>query len=219
MSELSSLFNQTQNELISTESLVQQYEYGNRTHEQQQLVTYQFNNIQRNITKLYTLVPYEAIPRQSMWTTRINNINEKYRLLQSTYGNVMQKQKRSVNEVRIDLLSHDMKHRNNNQSNLTGLDQLSRENNSLHRIHKQIDEQLDMSAYAYHSLANQRDLLKTTQRKALDVVNVLGLSSTILKLASRYDRMNGIIVYSCMGVTLLVLGVTYYYFRYLPKYT
>ncbi|XP_042421334.1 membrin-11-like [Zingiber officinale] len=52
--------------------------------------------------------------------------------------------------------------------------------------------------------ADQRDLLKRAQRKALDILNTVGLSNTVLKLIERRHSIDKWITYSGMGISFMV---------------
>ncbi|KAA8518369.1 hypothetical protein F0562_015748 [Nyssa sinensis] len=54
----------------------------------------------------------------------------------------------------------------------------------------------------YHA---QRDRLKSAQRKALDVLNTLGLSNSVLRLIERRNRVDQWIKYAGMALTIIIL--------------
>ncbi|XP_068635504.1 membrin-11-like [Aristolochia californica] len=53
--------------------------------------------------------------------------------------------------------------------------------------------------------AEQRDYLKRAQRKALDVLNTVGLSNSVLKLIERRHRLDKWIAYAGMVTTIIVV--------------
>ncbi|KAI3833253.1 hypothetical protein MKW98_006352 [Papaver atlanticum] len=53
--------------------------------------------------------------------------------------------------------------------------------------------------------AEQRDRLKRAQRKALDILNTVGLSNSVLKLVERRHRVDKWIAYSGMIVTVIIV--------------
>ncbi|KAG9452077.1 hypothetical protein H6P81_004981 [Aristolochia fimbriata] len=53
--------------------------------------------------------------------------------------------------------------------------------------------------------AEQRDYLKRAQRKALDVLNTVGLSNSVLKLIERRHRVDKWIAYFGMAMTIIVV--------------
>ncbi|KAL4435022.1 hypothetical protein ABPG77_003847 [Micractinium sp. CCAP 211/92] len=63
------------------------------------------------------------------------------------------------------------------------------------------------------SMAGQRERLKATHRKVLDVLNSVGLSDSVLRLAERRQRLDKALVYGGMAVTLLVVGLLYWWVK------
>jgi Golgi SNAP receptor complex protein 2 len=57
-------------------------------------------------------------------------------------------------------------------------------------------------------MSGQRERLKRAHKKALDMLNKIGLSESLLKIAERRQKVDKMIVYGGMaGVSLLVLLV------------
>lgn len=61
------------------------------------------------------------------------------------------------------------------------------------------------------SMAGQRERLKATHRKVLDVLNSVGLSDSVLRLAERRQRLDKALVYGGMAATLLLVGLLYWW--------
>ncbi|XP_042447232.1 membrin-11-like [Zingiber officinale] len=53
--------------------------------------------------------------------------------------------------------------------------------------------------------SEQRDRLKRAQKKALDILNTVGLSNTVLKLIERRHRVDKRIAYTGMVLTIVVV--------------
>ena len=63
-------------------------------------------------------------------------------------------------------------------------------------------------------MASQRERLKSTHRKLLDVLHRVGLSDSVLRVIERRQRMDKIVVYGGMlGITLCV-GFVYWWFKW-----
>ncbi len=56
-------------------------------------------------------------------------------------------------------------------------------------------------------------LLQATHRKVLDVLNRVGLSDSLLRLADRRQRMDKLIVYGGMLLVVLVVGGLYWWLK------
>jgi golgi SNAP receptor complex member 2 len=79
------------------------------------------------------------------------------------------------------------------------------------RRSKQVAEeayQTGVSALA--AMATQRDLLKSAHRKVLDVLNTVGMSDSVLRIAERRISVDKMIAYGGMAVITLVIIVWLY---------
>ena len=68
-----------------------------------------------------------------------------------------------------------------------------------------LEQILGQGASILGNMGAQRERLKRAQKKALDMLNVLGLSESLLKIAERRQRVDKAIVYGGMVTTLLVV--------------
>lgn len=57
------------------------------------------------------------------------------------------------------------------------------------------------------AMAGQRERLKATHRKVLDVLNRVGLSDSLLRLVERRQRLDKLLVYGGMVVTLFLVAL------------
>jgi Golgi SNAP receptor complex protein 2 len=70
-----------------------------------------------------------------------------------------------------------------------------------------------MGASALSSLHTQRGHLKGAHRRALDVLNTLGLSSSLMRVIERKEGVNAAITYGCMVLTVCIVIFMYVYYR------
>jgi Golgi SNAP receptor complex protein 2 len=56
-------------------------------------------------------------------------------------------------------------------------------------------------------------LPQATHRKVLDVLNRVGLSDSLLRLADRRHRMDKLLVYGGMLVVVLIVGLLYWWLK------
>jgi golgi SNAP receptor complex member 2 len=63
------------------------------------------------------------------------------------------------------------------------------------------------------AMAGQRDRLKSAHRKALDVLNAVGLSDSVLRLAERRIAVDKLIAYGGMAGIVLFLVIIYWWLR------
>jgi Golgi SNAP receptor complex protein 2 len=88
-----------------------------------------------------------------------------------------------------------------------------REGDALGRSHRAIDDMSTMGNSALASLRTQRATLKSAHRKAMDMVNTMGLSQSIMKLIGREEHISAWITYAGMIVTLGVVAGIWYFIR------
>jgi golgi SNAP receptor complex member 2 len=86
------------------------------------------------------------------------------------------------------------------------------EGESLKRSHAMIDENMGVSQTILSALASQRRRLKGARRKLLDVANVLGLSSSLLRMSERRASGDRLLVWVCMVFVLLLIAVLWWFF-------
>lgn len=71
-----------------------------------------------------------------------------------------------------------------------------------------LDEAFETGTAILGSMSSQRDTLKAAQRKALDVINSVGLSDSLLRVIDRRQRMDRWITYGGMVLaTCLLIGM------------
>lgn len=83
---------------------------------------------------------------------------------------------------------------------------------SLEKSGGMMDELLAHGSNVLGALGDQRDRLKGAQHKMLDLLNSVGVSSSLLRVIDRRQRMDAILVYGGMFCTLVVLILMYVWF-------
>uniref|UniRef100_M8C341 Membrin-11 n=1 Tax=Aegilops tauschii TaxID=37682 RepID=M8C341_AEGTA len=70
---------------------------------------------------------------------------------------------------------------------------------------RMLDEAFETGVAILHKYSDQRDRLKSAQRKALDVLNTVGLSNSVLKLIEKRHRVDKRIAYGGMIITVVLM--------------
>ncbi|XP_007202535.2 membrin-11 [Prunus persica] len=83
---------------------------------------------------------------------------------------------------------------------------------SVHSSSRMLEEASATGESILRKYAEQRDWLKSAQRKGLDVLNTMGLSNSVLKLIERRNRVDQSIKYA--GMVLTVVIVVYLIWRW-----
>jgi Golgi SNAP receptor complex protein 2 len=77
--------------------------------------------------------------------------------------------------------------------------------------HLVLSSLFDAGIGVLRALRQQSESLKSAQRRALDVLNFLGLSSALMRSAERRQRGDRLVVGCCMLITLCVFaGLVYW---------
>eukprot|EP00243_Klebsormidium_subtile_P004543 TRINITY_DN1858_c0_g1_i2.p1 TRINITY_DN1858_c0_g1~~TRINITY_DN1858_c0_g1_i2.p1 ORF type:complete len:229 (+),score=19.11 TRINITY_DN1858_c0_g1_i2:106-792(+) len=84
---------------------------------------------------------------------------------------------------------------------------------SVNTSNKVLEDMFSAATGVLESYAMQRDRLKNAQRKALDVINTLGLSGTVLRRIDRRQLTDKWVSYVGMLVTILVVVVVWRWTR------
>ena len=86
---------------------------------------------------------------------------------------------------------------------------------SMQRSHAAIDELEEKGMAMLGSLASQRERLKGVHKKVLDVMNTLGVSSSLIRVIEKRQAADVVLMLVGMLVTVVILILTWIYLR--PK--
>ncbi|KAK9825436.1 hypothetical protein WJX81_007409 [Elliptochloris bilobata] len=76
-----------------------------------------------------------------------------------------------------------------------------------------LEEAFETGSAALASMSGQRERLKSAQRKALDLLNSIGLSDSVLRMIDRRQQWDKWLTYGGMVVTLAVLALLWWWMR------
>lgn len=85
------------------------------------------------------------------------------------------------------------------------IDETLQFNSSLHNAHKDMDNLLGSGGSILDGLRDQRNTLKSSHKKMLDVANMLGLSNTVMRLIEKRAFQDKFIMMGGMLVTCVVM--------------
>ncbi|XP_056404690.1 Golgi SNAP receptor complex member 2 isoform X1 [Hyla sarda] len=91
------------------------------------------------------------------------------------------------------------------------IDETLQFNSSIRNAHQGIDDLLGSGTSILDGLRDQRKTLKGTQKKILDVANMLGLSNTVMRLIEKRAFQDKAIMISGMVVTCVVMFLVFKY--------
>jgi len=87
-------------------------------------------------------------------------------------------------------------------------------NSRLRSAHTHIDELIDHGHAVLQNLRFQHGTLKGARRRALDVLNQLGLSNTVLQFIEQRTQEDKVVLFGGMAITTLLLVFIYYWVKY-----
>jgi Golgi SNAP receptor complex protein 2 len=96
-------------------------------------------------------------------------------------------------------------------ASLESLDLEMAENSSLNRSAQMLDGYLASGRSALEELVGQRERLKNAQRKVYDIMNLLGISNTIMKNVENREAVDRLIVFAGMFLISILLLLIYMY--------
>jgi Golgi SNAP receptor complex protein 2 len=87
------------------------------------------------------------------------------------------------------------------------------ESNSLERSNRMLDSYIDMGQFTLTNLSQQKENLKSIQRKVFDLLNYMGLSNSLLKSIENRDTVDKWIVYGGMVFIIFLLLIIWLWLR------
>ncbi len=83
----------------------------------------------------------------------------------------------------------------------------------MHRSKQVAEEAYQTGVSVLAAMSQQRDRLKSAHRKVLDVLNTIGLSDSVLRVAERRIAVDKLIAYGGRAEVTLILIVLYWWFK------
>lgn len=169
-------------------------------------------SIKRDVTQIQSLCAemdrlsrsIGAKGQRDLWKRKVEQVAEEADSLRESLDKHALKQQKRAQEAkeRADLLgraSGDSEHV------LRIFDEEAKAMQSARNSHMMLDEAYATGVAVLSKYAEQRDRLKRAQRKALDVLNTVGLSNSVLKLIERRHRVDKWVAYAGMMITVVLM--------------
>jgi len=160
------------------------------------------------------LVMQESASKRDIWKRKVEQIADECAALGQALDRHFKKEHRKQVEEqdRAELMhrlsGHDM------ASVMADADLEAASLESAKRSHKMIDDLMDAGVGVLGNLAEQRERLKSAQRKMLDVLNTTGLSDSLLRLIQRRQNTDQMIVYGGMGIVVVFTFLLWYWTKH-----
>ncbi|XP_050204509.1 membrin-11-like [Mercurialis annua] len=163
------------------------------------------NQIQSLCAEMYRLWhSISSKPQRDLWKRKVEQVAEEAESLKQSLDRYSMRNQRRLKEVqeRAELL-----HRANGESShvLRIFDEEEQARQSVRSSKRMLEDSLSTGSAILAKYSEQRERLKNAQRKALDVLNTVGLSNSVLRLIERRNRVDKWIKYMGMLITLAVM--------------
>eukprot|EP00850_Spirogloea_muscicola_P015025 SM000112S23967 [mRNA] locus=s112:20452:21462:- [translate_table: standard] len=150
-------------------------------------------------------------PQRDLWRRKVEQVAEESDDLRRGFDKYLRREHRRQADAsdRAELLHR----RAEGARVLEDFDEEMQSLQSARNSSRLLDEAYATGAAVLGQFAEQRDRLKAAQRKALDVLNTVGLSAVVLRAIDRRQWTDKMIAYAGMIVTLVVVFVVWRYTR------
>lgn len=168
--------------------------------------------VKRNITQIQSLCAemdslWRSVPAKShrdLWKRKVEQVAEEADSLKESLDKYSFRNQRRMMEAkeRAELLG-----RANGESShvLRIFDEEAQAMQSARNSSQMLEEAYSTGVAILSKYSEQRDRLKRAQRKALDILNTVGLSNSVLKLIERRHRVDKWIKYAGMIITIIIV--------------
>ncbi|RLN17947.1 membrin-11-like [Panicum miliaceum] len=162
----------------------------------------QIQGLCAQMDRLWRSIPGKG--QRDLWKRKVEQLSEEVDSLKETIDRHTLRQQKRILEAkeRAELFE-----RANGESShvLRIFDDEAQAMQSARSSSRMLEEAYETGVAILHKYADQRDRLKSAQRKALDVLNTVGLSNSVLKLIERRHRVDKWIAYAGMIITVVVM--------------
>lgn len=152
-----------------------------------------------------------AIKDQELWKRKVEQISDEtdhLRLALEKHDN-RESRKQVEEQERDELLAR----RSNMPDWQSQAAEEAQQRASVGNSRRVLDEAYETGVAVLESMSDQRDRLKSAQRKIFDVMNSVGLSSSLLRLIDRRHKLDRWITYGGMVLVTLILLATWWWLR------
>ncbi|XP_064030541.1 Golgi SNAP receptor complex member 2 isoform X1 [Pogoniulus pusillus] len=212
---MEALYQQTNRQLHEVQSYMGRLETSDKAsvHSVENEIQARIDDICGSLQRLEVLCSKEPPSRRQNAKLRVEQLKYDVQHLQTALSNFQhRRQAREQQErQRQELLARTFTA--NDSATSIPIDESLQFNESLQSAHRGVDELLGSGTSILQGLRDQRVTLKGTQRKLLDVANMLGLSNTVMRLIEKralQDKylMAGGMLLTCLLMLLVVQYLT-----------
>lgn len=162
----------------------------------------QIQSLCMEMDRLWRSVPSKG--QRDLWKRKVEQVAEEVDSLKESLDRLSMRQQRRMQEVRerAELMQ---RANGDGEHVLRIFDSEAQAMQSARNSHMMLEEAYETGVAVLAKYADQRDRLKRAQRKALDILNTVGLSNSVLKLIERRHRVDKWVAYAGMIITVVVV--------------
>ncbi|XP_006638192.1 Golgi SNAP receptor complex member 2 [Lepisosteus oculatus] len=204
---MESLYHQTNKQIQEVQSSMGRLETVDRqsVHLVENELQARIDQIFSSLERLEILAGKETPSRRQNAKLRVDQLKYDVQHLQSALRNFQHRRytREAQEREREELLTRSFT--TNDADTSIPIDETLQFSSSLNSAHRGMDELLNSGSSILDNLRNQRGTLKGTHKKILDVVNMLGLSNTVMRLIEKRAFQDKFIMMGGMLVTCVVM--------------
>jgi hypothetical protein len=176
----------------------------------QQRIAFLLNKFSEDLDLLSELSRTDDPKSQSLWTTRISRLNGDLTTLRSVFDRRIGLLFRSQREqMQREYIFGNVK----NTSPGSEREEVLKERSSLQSSHSMIDNITEQSRAILTGVLGQNVTLKNARGKLYDLLNNVGVGSSLASSIQSRERTDALLVYSCIILTLIVFFLLWWSFR------
>eukprot|EP00232_Nephroselmis_pyriformis_P000063 CAMPEP_0182906556 /NCGR_PEP_ID=MMETSP0034_2-20130328/33818_1 /TAXON_ID=156128 /ORGANISM="Nephroselmis pyriformis, Strain CCMP717" /LENGTH=226 /DNA_ID=CAMNT_0025042247 /DNA_START=102 /DNA_END=782 /DNA_ORIENTATION=- len=156
----------------------------------------------------------EGASKKDIWKRKVEGIGEESDSLRMALDKFQSREtrKQAEEKERAELLQRvNMDDEDHVAKGQKEFDMEAQEMASVTNSHRVIDDALAVGADVLAAMGGQRERLKSAHRKALDVLNNIGIGESLMRVVERRQRMDQVITYLGMIVTCVVVGFVWHW--------
>jgi len=165
------------------------------------------NEMTRRLDHLDSLVQKEPKVKRDDFRRRVTHLRTTFSHIRGSLDNLVRRKDRS----NYDSNKRDLFAEANRNIEAGDIEAEIAENGSLNRTSKMLNEYIAIGQETMSSLSDQKERLKGIQRKALDILNSLGIANTLMRIVEGRDKVDKWIVYGGMVLILFVIVLVWVY--------
>ncbi|XP_021413441.2 Golgi SNAP receptor complex member 2 [Oncorhynchus mykiss] len=204
---METLYHQTNKQIQEVQSLM-----GRLENTERQSVHLLENDLQARIDQIFShferleiLAGKEPPNRRQNVKLRVDQLKYDVQHLQTALRNFQHRRysRETQDREREELMSRTFT--TNDADTSIPIDETLQLNSNLNNAHRGMDDLLGSGSSILTGLRDQRDTLKGTHKKMLDVANMLGLSNTVMRLIEKRATQDKFIMIGGMLLTCVVM--------------